>query len=362
MKILLVSLFLWLASVTYSQSILSDSFKIGNYLEVFQKDSLKIYFGCTGVIVDKKCASYYRIGRMDSSIINVSGKFQDYYISGQLFFVATMVNNFLEGHSFYYYPDGTLKEEGSYKRGIRDGIWKYYYSNGKIEKLFNYVNGNPLVMEAYDSKGIPSVLNGNGHIKTTIRTYKQCDYFEVWGDIVNGEKNGKWTISNPGAATPFGFETFENGNFIKENESYDNARIVLTTYTPNENLNMMESYLGCPGSTISFFEYKNEGLHETFYPELQEKLDKYENDLKDQWLVIGITISKKSRISEINVASSIDDTNLENYIYSTLSKMTDWQTAKINSIKTETNIYFSILISNNQVIIPTDYIFKKEYN
>ena len=95
---------------------------------------------------------------------------------------------------------------------------------------------------------------------------------------------------------------------------------------------------------------------------MQEKLDKYKNVLKDQWVVIGITVSKKSKISEINVASSINDIDLEDYIYSTLSKMTDWQTAKVNFTKTESHIYFSILVSTNQLIIPTDYIFKNDYN
>lgn len=184
----------------------------------------------------------------------------------------------------------------------------------------------------------------------------------MWGDIVNGKRNGKWTISNPGATTPFGSESFEDGNFIKENQSYDDARIVLTVYTPNENLNMMENYLLCPGNTISSWEYKDENLHQVFYPELQEKLNKYKNELKDQWLVIGISINKKNKLSEINVASSINDIDLENYVYSVLSKMVDWQTAKINSSRTESNIYFSILISSNQIIIPTDYIQKNDYN
>lgn len=340
-----------------SQTPLADSFRIGNFLEIFH-DSLKVYFNCTGTVVDSRCASFYRVGKIDSSIINVTGLFQDYYASGHLYLKATMLNNSLEGVASYYYPNGTLKEEGAYLHNIRDGKWTYYYQNGKIEKVFDYIRGEPLVLEAFDSRGNPTVSLGNGEITTKIRTYKQCDYFEVSGAILNGKRSGKWTMKNPGALSPFGTETFANGDFVQENQPYDNARIVLTVYTPNENVNLMENSLGCPGTSFFFWKYKDDDLYKSFYAELEAKLNHFASVLKNQWVVVGITVTKRNKLSQIKVASSINDTLFENYIYNSLSKMTDWTTAKVNSSRVESNIYFSILVSDGQILIPVDYVMK----
>jgi antitoxin component YwqK of YwqJK toxin-antitoxin module len=355
MRRLLVILPLLISLSSFSQSTLPDNFNIGNYIQVFSKDSLKIYFNCTGTVVEKKFASYYRVGKMDSSIINVNGEFNDYYVSGALYLKATMLNNMLEGYASYYYPNGILKEAGGYTHNTRDGIWKYYYSNGKLEKVLDFIDGRPLVKEAYTKRGNATVLGGNGNISTEIRTYKQCVYFNVSGDVLNGERNGKWQISNPGASTPFGTENFENGKFIKGNLPYDSARIVLTVYTPNEELNLTENYLMNLGATLSNWTYKDDPLYKVFYPELQTALAKYKSVLKDQWLVVGLTISKKNKLSQINVASSIDEKELEQYVFNTISKMTEWETARVNSSKIESTIFFSILVTEGQVIIPAQY-------
>lgn len=70
-----------------------------------------------------------------------------------------------------------------------------------------------------------------------------------------------------------------------------------------------------------------------------------------------IKVSKISKVDEINIASSINDKNIEYYVYGLLSKMTQWETAIINSRRIESNIFFTILVYDNQIIIPIDYIF-----
>jgi len=169
MKNIYFTLLLFFGSNTFSQNVLPNDFKIGNYFEVFKKDSLKIYFNCTGTVVDKRCATLYRIGRMDTSIINVVGEFNDYYTNHHLYLKAKIHRNNLEGPAHYYYTNGTLKEEGIYNN-VRDGKWIYYYPNGKIEKIFNYVNGEPLVLHAYSKNGKPLVVNGNGNLKLILVT------------------------------------------------------------------------------------------------------------------------------------------------------------------------------------------------
>lgn len=135
MKNIFFTLFLFYSLNAFSQIVLPNDFKIGNYFEVFKKDSLKIYFNCTGTVVDKRCATLYRIGRMDTSIINVAGEFNDYYANGHLYLKATMYSNNLGGPARYYYTDGTLKEEGIYNNNVRQGKWIYYYPMEKLKRF-----------------------------------------------------------------------------------------------------------------------------------------------------------------------------------------------------------------------------------
>ena len=139
----------------------------------------------------------------------------------------------------------------------------------------------------------------------------------------------------------------------------DNPKIKLSKFYPNENLNLIENLLGCTGeSGIYFWEYEGSSLTSSFYPKLQEKVNTNTNNLKNQWLVVGLMINRNNEVQEINLASSINDTELENKIYTILKKMKSWQAALINSKPIDSHIYFSILVDNNQIIIIPDYIHK----
>jgi hypothetical protein len=41
----------------------------------------------------------------------------------------------------YYSNTTNLKETGNLKNGLKDGIWKTYYENGKLETIGNYIDG-----------------------------------------------------------------------------------------------------------------------------------------------------------------------------------------------------------------------------
>jgi antitoxin component YwqK of YwqJK toxin-antitoxin module len=343
-----------------SQSALPDNFKIGDYVEVFSKDSIKIYFNCTGVVMDKQCASYYRVGKMDDSIINITGDFCDYYLEGNIYCKATMRNNKLEGAAHYYHKNGKVSEEGTYVNNLRQGKWTFYYPNGNIEKVYNYTAGEPIVLEAHNNNGKATVVNGNGYFKTDFSTYKQCEKFNAAGKLINGKKNGDWTFTNPESFIPITTETYKDGIFVKGisngSEYTDKPTILLTNFYANENLTIIDNFPKC-GADTYYWLYDQKDLHESFYPVLQEELNKYNMPSKDQWLVIGIKINKNSELETINVASSINDTSIENYAYNLLSKMTKWKTAVVDSRKTESDIFFTVLVEGNQVIIPTDYFY-----
>ena len=362
-KLLLLFLFISLNFYAVAQSKLPDDFMIGNFMEVFSGDSIKFYFGCTGTLKDKKCADYYRVGKMDSTIINVLGEFNDYDVSGKLLLKANMKNNAFEGPAEHYHRNGNVKEKGGYEKNLRQGRWTFYYPNGNIEKVYHYLNGEPLVLEAYTSSGKATVTNGAGDFKTQFSVDMQCNEFEASGPVLNGKKHGTWRFSNINAREPIAEEIYNEGVFIKgitKKKDYVNeARIRLTKFSPHENINLAENIShGCYPANVFFLKYNGEFLNKGFYKELQEKLSGYEEVLRNQWMVIGIGLDKKNQVKNINVASSINDLELEQFTRKILSKMTNLKSSTFGNVKSGADLFFSVLVDNNQIIIPADYLHK----
>lgn len=339
MKIYLISLLPLFYIPANSQSSLPDNFKIGNYVEIFNNDSIKIYFNCTGTVVDKKCALYYRLGKMDTTIINVAGDFYDYYLNGKVAFKGTMLNNNLEGVAHYYYFNGNVKETGTYKNNFRHGKWTFYYPNGNIQHVYEYEYGQPTVLEAYSKNGKATVVNGNGSFTTEFTPFKQCDKFEASGELINGKKNGKWKLIISRSGYTISTENYVDGKFVfdslKGNQGSTNEpKIRFTNYYANENLNLLDNSFGCPGiSGLFLWEYDDQNIHVSFYPELQEELTKYNLPVNNQWLVVGIQINIKNKVTALNVASSINDQKIENYVYNLISKKKKWKNSNCKRSK-----------------------------
>jgi hypothetical protein len=127
-------------------------------------------------------------------------------------------------------------------------------------------------------------------------------------------------------------------------------------------LSLLGNNSGCPGDRLLSWNYKDKDIYTTFYPELQDQINKYDALAKDQWLIIGITISKKGKLTGVNVSSSINDDLIENYVYNAILKMKDWKPNVINLKKVESNIFFTILIDKGQIIIPAYYIYNNRKN
>lgn len=358
--------FIFSLIIIFPVSVLSqnmpDTFKIGSYVDVYAHDSMLIYFSCMGTVVEKENADFYRKGHIDKTNINFSGDFKDFYINGAIALEAKIVNNYLDGIATYYYESGNIKSKGSYKEDIKTGVWIYYYEDGNTKKAINYIRGFPYIVECYNKKGKPLVINGKGKYVGDFKTNKDCYQYSIWGGVKEGKMEGKWTWYNPHFKRIVAQEVFENGLF-KRGKSYDltytdNSKIKIDGFCVNENLRLDKNILGYMDNRGFFYPmYKNKELYQSFYYELQNLLKtSLTGNLKNQWFIVGLTIDENSTVSLLNVKSSIDDNRSEKNIYNVIKSMSDFGAAKISDGYIDCNLFFTILIRDRQIIIPAEYL------
>jgi len=108
-----------------------------------------------------------------------------------------------------YYPDKTIKAEGTYTDNRRTGVWKFYNSAGKLEQTGSYNNGRPDgLWKWYYENG--SILREEEYFQGQ-RDGAYTEYASN-GDIISqgqysdGEKNGEWKFKTG--------EISEEGKFI----------------------------------------------------------------------------------------------------------------------------------------------------
>lgn len=359
MRNIQIAILLIIISLNSFSQEFSNNFKLGNSLEIFNGDSIKIYYSCVGSIVDSNCAEYVRIGRIDSVNCNVVGKFKDYYIDGSIAMEGSMTNDQLNGICTFYYPNGNIRETGNYSENLRTGVWKFYYYNGELRLVLNFIDGNTLIESFFNTKGKLRVENGFGTYTGYFNLYKSCDPYKCSGKVVGGQIDGKWSFYVPTSNQWVGDEYYEKGTFIKSSSSgkiqADKPNIRIQGFVPNENFFIYDNTSGCRGEIVlTEVEYKNTYLTYTFYPELIDEMGLFQNThIQNQWILIGLSISNNDSISKINIYSSKNDIQTESLIKNHLNKNSDqWKSAELNNAKVEAEIFFSIIFDNGNVIIP----------
>ncbi|HOZ15915.1 MAG TPA: hypothetical protein PK784_14085 [Tenuifilaceae bacterium] len=340
-----------------------DNFSIGKFLKFYDNDSISFYYSKVGNIVERSRADFFRIGKIDSVNINVSGKFRDFYINGHIALDATMKDNSMDGLAIYYHENGKIKSTGNYKNDFKVGLWKYFYKNGQLEKIINFVNdGTPLFVDYYDKNGEQLVINGNGNYEGYFCSYKATYGYKIKGMLKDGLLDGKWSIY---ASSKIGDEYFENGVFKKgESMGYnysDKQMINIIGYNPHEGLNLYDNLLGWSNNSSSlFFRSFNRDFPDKYLNIVSDSLNNsLKGILQNQWIFVSIKLKHINSREDIAVKSSINDKLTEDKIFNTLNEV-NFDLIKKSSKDTNLDYFFTILIKNNMVVIPKDYIYKNK--
>lgn len=97
----------------------------------------------------------------------MDGKSRWYYSNGKLEKEMEILDGKRTGEYKEYYENGTLKVQGTYRKGDRNGVYTIYYENGKKQSELNYTNGK--------ADGVYTYYNDRGQVtsKTTYRDGKR---------------------------------------------------------------------------------------------------------------------------------------------------------------------------------------------
>ena len=171
------------------------------------------------------------------------------------------------GRIVTYYGNGQFKENGSYKDGQKDGLYKYYFETGQLQFIKKYISGEFIkTMIRYDKSGT-EVLMGSGSYDHDKGCWVELDdselIFRIGGKII---RNGDLRTAD-GEVIEFLRKSNEELCNVPIVNYYDNGNLEFKHYVNNGKLSFIESYYkdGAVQSKGNYVNGLQHGLQQGFH-------------------------------------------------------------------------------------------------
>ncbi len=156
-----------------------------------------IFYNKSWQICEKPLAAYYRIGTLTiDSFWYYTGKMKDFDMQGQLLTEGEYSNDGKRDGLFrFYYPDGKLMLSGKYWQGLMTGDWHWYYTNDSLKAIINFDGtSDDFVFSRYKLPDGTSMLeNGSGTFEWYTNPYlPNLPNLKVYGSFSKGKRSGSW--------------------------------------------------------------------------------------------------------------------------------------------------------------------------
>ena len=111
----------------------------------------------------------------------------------------TMKNGYLDGPTYWYFPNGKIKTSAMYLNGRRHGMWKWYDADGKMDTEGKYFFGEKDSLWNYYENGIlSSELNYvNGDVQGECKYYNSYGNIYITGSYVDDTRHNTFTYYHP---------------------------------------------------------------------------------------------------------------------------------------------------------------------
>ena len=143
------------------------------------------------------------------------GKWEYYFSTGALSYLANYKNGLRNGEWIYFYKDSTLFRQGKYLNDLKEGTWKTWHEDGTLLMEGNYEKGKEQgEWKAFWENGRLKNKSffDEGYLKGTWLSYSPTGILLLEGEYKNGQKVGAW-------------EEYYNNGRLKEESRYKLKKI-----------------------------------------------------------------------------------------------------------------------------------------
>jgi TonB family protein len=241
-----------------------------------------------------------------------------------------------EGQCVGFYPNGNRKFMENYVSGKLNGLSYYFYPNGKIYNIKEYVPNNGsgnevlgggglsfsyLIKDCADSTGKVLAKDGNGRFIGYDNDFR---YIEEEGPVKNGKMDSTWTGRDAGLKIKF-TEQYADGKLLS-GSSTDSAGMT-HTYSQRR---VLPQYRG--GETAI---YRYLGSH-IIYPSAAR-----ENNIQGT-VILSFIVKKDGKIKDIKILKSVDK-DLDEEAARVVKNMNNWQAGMFYGVPV--NISYSLPVT-----------------
>jgi TonB family protein len=192
---------------------------------LYGQETLEIYLNSRFEITNKENAECKCQAEFDLDNFRLDGVIKCSFLNGTPRMTANYKMGFKNGFANLYRNNGQLIFTGYYKNNLRDGIWHYYYPDGRPMQVIKFtddlesrsVDGNIMIGEFYDEQGKQLIKNGNG-------TWSNDSIYSSWADnktlkwvkgsVKDSLKHGVWELKRMNQKKSLHIEKFESGRFV----------------------------------------------------------------------------------------------------------------------------------------------------
>lgn len=130
----------------------------GKYTEYYPTGDIKYEMLYSQGKANGQEIGYYPNGTISYELINQNdsgnGPYKEYHSNGNVREIGHIINGFYTGHWQTFYSDGTLKSDFEYgEEGKINGEYKYYDRDGKIHYTYEYRKGEIIAYTFFDKSG-----------------------------------------------------------------------------------------------------------------------------------------------------------------------------------------------------------------
>jgi len=218
---------------------------------VYDKDGLLLV--CNNYKNNIKLSS----GLVDSLNFKI-GKWEYFYKNGKIKAIGNYVKDIQDGLWFYYFFNDSIQQKGNYKLGKPEGEWLWWYNNGELHRKENFVKGKESgeIIE-YDTVG--NIITNGLYLegKKEGSWYYFINDFKEEGSFVDDLKNGEWKSTYSNGKLSFEGK-YINGIPIEKHTTYhSNGKVKHTGSYSNGKKNGEWKKYNYEGEVILTIVYKN---------------------------------------------------------------------------------------------------------